>query len=119
MDSNNRKETKEEYYKKWRWITYNQLNLYELTDLDRILRKEYPYKISYPNEIIDAYGSKNFEVSNEKIKKYDEIIILNVNELNNKLSKMSIDSSPNYGQFLRSIFIENCFIDISKFEIDE
>ena len=108
-----------ELYLEWRWLTYNELN--EIT-LKMMTEGKYPlnqgqkfsdniYNKNYTNENIEKYKNKNFEVSENLIKLYDKKIKLKAEELLKKRS------SYYFAQFyfLRSVFIENCFIEINNF----
>lgn len=101
-------------YKKWRWLTYTQLNGKTSTIEDIIEgRLSNDNERLIPNKLIDNYKNKNFEVSEEIIKKYDNEKKLYVEEIKqNPLLRNMFGSQS----FINSTFIENCFIAKKEFE---
>ena len=112
-------------YKKWRWLTYNQLNGRTSTIEDIIegrLTNENERLIS--NKFIERYKNKNFEVSKELIEKYEKELQKKVDELRENRTR-TINLGGYWTRILgnswskNSTFIENCFIDEKEFaEID-
>ena len=111
--------TLEEIYKEWRWLTYNK---FDKITIELMATGKYPiaqgekysdniYHKNYTDEQIERYKNKHFKVSSEQIGHYDSSIRLEAKELTKKYS------SYFFGQFyfLRSVFIENCFLVVNEY----
>lgn len=116
-------ESIEEIYRKWRWLTYNELD--EVT-LNLMVSGKYPiyqggkysdniYYKKYTYENIERYRTKNFKISEDQIAQYDNNIRLKAKKHSEE------DSLFNFAQFyfLRSVFIENCFLIIKNFRRED
>ena len=111
-------------YKKLRWAIYNEISYSSFVFLDtQFLDPNFLIKNhlgnSYTDKLIKDYSDGNFDISEDQIRTYDNNIIHHVNKLTDEILKMNEDYSLRYAQFKRSIFIDNCFIDDSKYDIQE
>ncbi|NME70558.1 hypothetical protein [Flammeovirga aprica] len=115
-------ETIQSIYDKWRWYTYNKVdpmllermvNDYKQRTLDGNPYSQNIYYIRYTDELIEKYERKYFLISDQEIKTYDEDIFSNYS-LENESNYMTLKIPP-----YRSIFIENCFIDIHQYSMPE
>ena len=112
-------------YKKWRWLTYNQLSGKTSTIEDIIEGKlSNDNERLIPNKLIENYKNINFEISEELIEKFEQELQTKVEEL--KQNRTRTINLGGYwtrilgnGWSINSTFIENCFIDEKEFaEID-
>lgn len=103
--------TIEEIYKEWRWLTYNKIDKLSIEFIPNQQESVVKIEKNFEKKSQNNYSDKNFEVSEKQINNYDANIRLNAKELTSKYSLYY------YGQFfyLRSIFIENCFIKINEY----
>lgn len=111
-------------YKKLRWAIYNEMSYSSFIFLDtQFLDPNFLIKNHFGNfysdKIIKDYSDANFEISEDQIRTYDNNIIQKVNNFRDELLKINVDYSLRYAQFKRSIFIDNCLIDVSKYDIQE
>jgi hypothetical protein len=113
-------ETVENFYKEWRWLTYNGL---DVLNLKSMIAGTYPvspgekysdniYLKNYTEDIIDRFKKRNFEVSEEQIAIYDKNIKIKAKESLEKYPDVPVNYAQFY--FLRSIFIENCLIIVKQ-----
>lgn len=113
-----------EIYREWRWLLYNQL---DASILNLMINGELKLNIGdesysdnrnfkkYTNDKIKDYQEKNFDVSHEQIINYDNYIYKSAKEWTNKYSSYSFASF----YFLRSEFIENCYVITDNFGQNE
>jgi len=112
-----------EAYEEWRWLTYNQL---DKSLIKSMISGQHPlfigqkysdnmYYINYTEENLKKYGKRDFEVRHDLIESYDRKIYADARK------SSEINSTYFFGQFyfLRSIFIENCYIDICNVNKEE
>jgi len=112
-----------ETYEEWRWLTYNQLDKLQIQSMvaeqhPLLTDQEYSDNIYYKNyteENLKKYINGDFSVSQNLIESYDKKIYADAKKMSEQ------HSTYFFGQFyfLRSIFIENCYIDIASFEKKE
>jgi hypothetical protein len=111
----------EEIYKQWRWAIYNQVEIDTIIDFIQYPKRINPYAevdyyAKYTPEIIRKYKDQNFDVSVEQIRNYDEFIVSkNMNFVRKFLRPLN-------NHFLRSNYIENCFVynhNLSSDELNE
>ncbi len=105
----------EEIYKQWRWALYNEVDIsfIELCiEKPSILKNPYDevgLSKKYSVEILESYKCKKFDVNKDQIELYDR-------HLQQKFDKFAVRSSKYfYTIFRRSIFIENCYVDIEQY----
>lgn len=100
----------EDFYKEWRWLTYNKLDSFILRTVNQPNRA-YPHDV-YTDNIIEKFETRNFEVTPDQIANYDDNIKISF--------RKTLESYPDfnfcYGNFywLRSIFIENCLLIVDQ-----
>lgn len=108
-------------YRRWRWITYNQLEwctLKQMANGELPIPKDdkYPdniYFVNYTEEKIKKFKNKDFNVSDDIIRNYNTKIRQKVKELNGKYNTYNLVTYP------RSEFIENCLINTNQYDYDK
>jgi hypothetical protein len=112
-------ENLESKHKKWRWLTYNNLDEFVLKKIIEEGQEKNSDEISnskpYTIEFINNYIKNDFYVSPKVIKKFDNAIL-------SKYKEMSVEHSIyNFAQFysMRSTFIDNCLIITDNLEYEE
>ncbi|GET24896.1 hypothetical protein [Prolixibacter sp. NT017] len=109
-----------ETYDEWRWLTYNQLDKLLIQSMvtgqhPLLIGQKYCDNIHYKNyteENLKKYEIGDFSVSQNLIESYDKKIYADAKKMTEQ------HSTYFFGQFyfLRSVFIENCYIDITSFK---
>lgn len=100
----------ENIYLRWRWKKYHdvdQLNLNEIIQ-NRITRDKEFYFPQISDELLKDFANENFEISKELIHQYDQSKYDSYFEI---FKEGKIKGS---GHNLRSTFIENCDIDVTR-----
>jgi hypothetical protein len=109
-------------YQFWRWCKYYELDFIELECYSKGIRViDLPFEemsdlqkrlhIKYNKYIIYNYTIKNFNVSEDQIKIYDQ----SIREAVNQRKQIFTDHAYNFEGYLRSIFIENCCIIVEEY----
>ena len=104
-------ETIDDFYKEWRWLTYNELDSFKIYSILVGNNFAYPDE-KYNQNIIENYKKRCFAVSLEQIQNYENNLRKRLNHSNNTSSYLEIDLANFY--FLRSVFIENCLINVNQ-----
>lgn len=109
-------DTIEEFYKQWRWLVYNKL---DIVTLQFTINGKHGYYLNdkYSNQIIERFITRDFEVSIDQIENYDNDIKSKVEELLEKYEGSELELGSYYS--LRSIFIENCLLIVNEYNSED
>jgi hypothetical protein len=100
-------DTIEEFYKQWRWLLYNKL---DILTLQFTINGKHGYYLNekYSNQIIERFITRDFEVSIDQIENHDKTLIEEYENSNFRLY------CPK-----RSIFIENCLLIVDQYNSED
>jgi hypothetical protein len=110
----------DELYRKWRWITYNELDYFLLSQMStgnlpkndgNEYSDNYYYK-KYTNKIIEQFRNKDFNVGKQYIIEFDK-------RKRNEIKKLENCHLFYLRSFSRSEFIENCLINTANYSYEE